>query len=210
MLCLLLCNYHVFSAYLFMGKGEKVFALCLAITLIFSLSAYNYQEGDITADYVSVRVHLEVPADSIKKVFPLLKEYIKNDEPIVYSDTGLFRYYDTNQPLIDVPVFGQALPILYFDFYKNSLMRFTAQYQISTDNFNPATLYSIAGAFDANHTRLQDSTFRRQLVNSLNIKIETDVMEEVYVLDTLTFFQCTFSYTARLKNTARINHTDSL
>lgn len=193
-----------------MGKAEKVFALCLAITLIFSLSAYNYQEGDITADYISVRVHLGVPADSIKKVFPLLKEYIKNDEPIVYSDTGLFRYYDTNQSLIDVPVFGQALPILYFDFYKNNLMRFTAQYQISADNFNPATLYSIAGAFDGNHTRLQDSTFRRQLVNSLNIKIETDVMEEVYVLDTLTFFQCTFSYTARLKNTARINHTDSL
>lgn len=193
-----------------MGKAEKVFALCLAITLILSLSAYTYQAGNHTADYVLVNVQLGVPADSLKKFFPRLKEYIKNDEPIVYSDTGLFRYYDTNQPLIDVPVFGQALPILYFDFYKNSLKRFNAQYQISADNFNPETLYIIAGAFASNHARLQDSTFRRQLVNSLNIKIETDVMEEVYTLDTLTFFQCTFSYTAQLKNTTSINQTDSL
>lgn len=193
-----------------MGKAEKVFALCLAILLIFSLSAYNYQAVDYTADYVSVSVRLNVPTDSIKKIFPRLKEYIRNDEPIVYTDTGLFRYYDTNQPLIDVPVFGQALPILYFDFYKNRLTRFSSQYQISADNFNPQTLYSIAGAFADNHARLQDSTFRRQLVNSLNIITETEVMKEVYTLDTLTFFQCTFSYTAWLKDSVRINHTDSL
>lgn len=210
MLYFTLCNYHVFSAYLFMWKAEKVFALCLAITLILSLSAYNYQTVDNTADYVSVTVRLSVPADSIKKLFPRLKEYIKNDEPVVYSDTGVFRYYDTNQPLVDVPVFGQALPILYFDFYKNRLTRFSAQYQISADNFNPQTLYSIAGAFAGNHARLQDSAFRRELVNSLNIKTETEVMKEVYTLDTLTFFQCTFSYSAWLKDTTRINHTDSL
>lgn len=193
-----------------MWKAEKVFALCLAVTLILSLSAYNYQTVDNTADYVSVTVRLNVAADSIKKLFPHLKEYIKNDEPVVYSDTGVFRYYDTNQPLVDVPVFGQALPILYFDFYKNRLTRFSAQYQISADNFNPQTLYSIAGAFAGNHARLQDSAFRRKLVNSLNIKTETEVMKEVYTLDTLTFFQCTFSYTAWLKDTTRINHTDSL
>jgi hypothetical protein len=34
-------------------------------------------------------------------------------------------------------------------------------------------------------------------------------MKEVYTLDTLTFFQCTFSYTAWLKDTTRINHTDA-
>jgi len=46
-----------------MGKAEKVFALCLAITMILSLSAYNYQTDDNTVDYVSVKVHLSVPAD---------------------------------------------------------------------------------------------------------------------------------------------------
>jgi hypothetical protein len=56
-----------------MWKAEKVFALCLAVTLILSLSAYNYQAVDNTADYVSVSVRLNVPADSIKKLFPQLE-----------------------------------------------------------------------------------------------------------------------------------------